>query len=242
MMQERGVLLMHVLLDVPYQEKDLAKKRGARWNPQLKSWYVDDLTKVGAVSEWIGNDNIVCENLYILTKEHTCWKCGRNLDVVLLATDNSCSVDDGYQRNQNLQILTYVKRMPQGLEEYMKQLLYYPEYSVRAKTRYFLNHCSACKSSQGDNFLHEVPKQSFYSRLCYRSEPPIRYARIQNTRCVRLQANLPYYDELCSSMELLMHHMRTGSENRASMRVSQKLINKLFQCSTKEEDIYIPGL
>lgn len=121
---------MHVLLDVPYQEKDLAKKRGARWNPQLKSWYVDDLTKVGAVSEWIGNDNIVCENLYILTKEHTCWKCGRNLDVVLLATDNSCSVDDGYQRNQNLQILTYVKRMPQGLEEYMKQLLYYPEYSV----------------------------------------------------------------------------------------------------------------
>ena len=206
---------MHVLLDVPYQEKDLAKKRGARWNPQLKSWYVDDLTKVGAVSEWIGNDNIVCENLYILTKEHS---------------------------NQNLQILTYVKRMPQGLEEYMKQLLYYPEYSVRAKTRYFLNHCSACKSSQGDNFLHEVPKQSFYSRLCYRSEPPIRYARIQNTRCVRLQANLPYYDEFCSSMELLMHHMRTGSENRASMRVSQKLINKLFQCSTKEEDIYIPGL
>lgn len=79
MMQERGVLRMHVLLDVPYQEKDLAKKRGARWNPQLKSWYVDDLTKVGAVSEWIGNDNIVCENLYILTKEHTCWKCGKIL-------------------------------------------------------------------------------------------------------------------------------------------------------------------
>ena len=27
-MQERGVLRMHVLLDVPYQEKDLAKKEG----------------------------------------------------------------------------------------------------------------------------------------------------------------------------------------------------------------------
>ena len=58
---------MNVLLDVPYQEKDLAKERGARWNPNLKSWYVNDINKVGAVSRWIGDYDIICENLYILT-------------------------------------------------------------------------------------------------------------------------------------------------------------------------------
>jgi hypothetical protein len=27
-------------LDVPYSEKDEAKKLGARWDPKAKSWYV----------------------------------------------------------------------------------------------------------------------------------------------------------------------------------------------------------
>lgn len=33
---------MSLLLDVPYSEKDEAKKLGARWNPELKKWYVED--------------------------------------------------------------------------------------------------------------------------------------------------------------------------------------------------------
>lgn len=43
-------------------------------------------------------------------------------------------------------------------------------------------------------------------------------------------------------MELIMHHMETGAENRASMNVNQKLINQLFSCSIKGEDIHIPGI
>lgn len=43
---------MDILLNVPYAEKDLAKQRGAKWNPQLKSWYIDDVDKIGAVSKW----------------------------------------------------------------------------------------------------------------------------------------------------------------------------------------------
>ncbi len=34
--QERGV----VLLNVPYDEKDEAKRYGARWNPSKKKWYI----------------------------------------------------------------------------------------------------------------------------------------------------------------------------------------------------------
>lgn len=233
---------MNVLLDVPYQEKDLAKERGARWNPNLKSWYVNDINKVGAVSRWIGDYDIICENLYILTKRHTCWKCKKSIDVVLFATDKSCSKEEEYRCNNDLQILTYVEKMPKELEDYMKQYLYYPGYSVQAKTRYFLNHCSSCKSIQGDNFLHEVPERSFYSKLCYRSHEPIRYAKIKNERGVPLQANLPFYNEVCSSAELLMHHLRTGVENRASLGINQKLINRLFSCSQREADITIPGL
>ena len=32
---------MSLILNVPYKEKDEAKALGAKWNPQLKKWYVE---------------------------------------------------------------------------------------------------------------------------------------------------------------------------------------------------------
>lgn len=29
-----------IVLDVPYKEKDEAKMLGARWNPEIKKWYI----------------------------------------------------------------------------------------------------------------------------------------------------------------------------------------------------------
>ena len=66
------------------------------------------------------------------------------------------------------------------------------------------------------------------SKLCYPDSEPIVYAKIQNNFGIPLWAELPYYDEMSSSMELSMHHMETGVDNSASRNVNQKLINKLF--------------
>ena len=35
---------MRINLVVPYSEHELAKKRGARWDPARKTWYVEDLS------------------------------------------------------------------------------------------------------------------------------------------------------------------------------------------------------
>ena len=32
---------MALILQVPYEEKDEAKALGAKWNPQLRKWYVE---------------------------------------------------------------------------------------------------------------------------------------------------------------------------------------------------------
>ena len=32
---------MSLIIDVPYAEKDEAKSLGAKWNPNLKKWYVE---------------------------------------------------------------------------------------------------------------------------------------------------------------------------------------------------------
>lgn len=31
-----------LLLNVPYEEKDEAKSLGAKWNPELKKWYIQN--------------------------------------------------------------------------------------------------------------------------------------------------------------------------------------------------------
>lgn len=233
---------MKVMLDVPFSEKDLAKSKGAKWDAAIKSWYIDDMQKIQDFAPWLKSYNIICENLYILKKKHVCWKCKKKIDTVLLATDKSYAEHDDYKCNTNIQILTYVKIMPDKLVAYMKGELYTPSFSQQIQESYYINHCKYCKSIQGDNFLHEIPQQAFYSKLCYKSNDPISYAKINNTFAIRLQAEPPFYDEISSSQKMMLAHMQNGIENRASLHVNQSLINKLFDCSKKAADIQINGL
>jgi|LakMenEpi03Aug12_release.lakeMendotaPanAssembly.Ray.scaffolds.fasta_scaffold6272585_1 hypothetical protein len=45
---ERGAIL-----DVPYDEKDEAKKLGARWDPDLKKWFVPRGVSTSPFQRWM---------------------------------------------------------------------------------------------------------------------------------------------------------------------------------------------
>ncbi len=234
---------MVVRLNVPYKEKDSAKSKGAKWNPNIKTWFTDDIAKLPGLTKWINPYNVICENTYILKMQRTCWKCKRSNDVVCLGTDKSYSMENKYRTNLDVQLLSYVLEMPNLLADYMKdQFSYFPSYSKTINTTYYVNHCKYCKSIQGDNFLHEVPTESFYKKLCYVDSKPISYAKIKNKFSIPLQAQLPYYDEASSSIELMLLHMETDIENRSSLDITQKIMNKLFSVSVQHQDIEINGM
>ena len=44
---------MITFLKVPYSEKDEAKKLGARWNPEKKSWYVENVNNLLLFKKWL---------------------------------------------------------------------------------------------------------------------------------------------------------------------------------------------
>jgi len=44
---------MITFLKVPYSEKDEAKKLGARWNPEKKSWYVENVNNLLLFKRWL---------------------------------------------------------------------------------------------------------------------------------------------------------------------------------------------
>lgn len=37
---------MSLIIDVPYAEKEKVKSLGAKWNPNLKKWYVEGKKKI----------------------------------------------------------------------------------------------------------------------------------------------------------------------------------------------------
>lgn len=49
---------MRVNLNVPYEQKDEAKRRGARWDPARRTWYVIDHPNLEALQRWIGNGKV----------------------------------------------------------------------------------------------------------------------------------------------------------------------------------------
>lgn len=44
---------MRTNLQVPFAEKDEAKRLGARWDPANKTWYVKDVENLAAFARWL---------------------------------------------------------------------------------------------------------------------------------------------------------------------------------------------
>lgn len=234
---------MKIMLNVPYEEKNEAKVLGAKFDWDAKVWYCEDIADIKLFNKWLNKTNVICENLYIFKMNRDCFRCGKSSEVVLLATDRSYALEDNYKLNTNMQILTYLEWMPRKLGDYMEKLRYYPSYSKTVNSSYYMNHCPNCKCTHGDHFLHEVPNEAMYKHLFYKKSAPCRYSKIENSFCLPVKARLPHYDEVNSSMELLMLHLtHEDMENRASLNVTQKEINKLLPTSIREEDIVISGI
>lgn len=44
---------MRVNLKVPYKEKDAAKRKGARWDPARRCWYVQNVENIARFMRWM---------------------------------------------------------------------------------------------------------------------------------------------------------------------------------------------
>ena len=84
-----------LFLNVPYGDKDEAKRLGARWNPELKRWYVQKREDYPKFSKWILNQGfiVVCDALYVLEGRQKCFRCGKETRVIGFALENFFEFD-----------------------------------------------------------------------------------------------------------------------------------------------------
>lgn len=160
---------MALLLNVPFSDKNQAKYMGAKWNPQLKKWYVNNKKEYPKFRKWFEKDNyefaVICDYIYIVEGKRQCYKCGNETRVIGFGIENFYEIADeedlegGYEYyDEEILISSEIDPMPPELMTYITTIYNYRStYSKTIKTAYNANVCDYCGALQGKNYLfHEV--------------------------------------------------------------------------------------
>jgi len=156
-----------VFLDVPYHEKDEAKRLGAKWDPGERKWYVPEGRSLEPFTKWLpdvgeASGLQISAPIYVVESSTCCWSCGCETPVIALAVDRL----DGLKAEAEescLLLLSTVENIPGELANLLgrRYSFFRKRYSKTAGTRYFMNHCS-CGAPLGDFFLHSEPGGAFF--------------------------------------------------------------------------------
>ena len=71
-------------LQVPFAEKEDAKRLGARWDAEKKVWYIPDGVDCAPLKKFLPHEptiNIRSSNYYIAESSEACWKCNETTRV-----------------------------------------------------------------------------------------------------------------------------------------------------------------
>lgn len=150
-------------INVPYAEKEEAKKLGARWDVARKTWYIPDGISIDNFSKWLSTENVIAPYWYIAQASDHCWKCGSEtvMTSVLLPEGHLTleQDDEGFTYWKEHEIpafIFYIDDMPERILKSFERVQHYlsKDYSKTIDAKYWMNHCQHCYMKQGDFQLH----------------------------------------------------------------------------------------
>jgi hypothetical protein len=155
-----------ILLNVPFEEKDEAKALGARWNPQLKSWYIPIGKDADSFAKWLPPEpeaSLFIQAIppvYLAKTFVNCWKCGEFTDVFCFAAAGYIEEGERYEFFSHFSNLADMdERLLTILKTHAPH--YTGDYSHQAGAYYFINHCEHCNAKIGDFYMHNEPGGEF---------------------------------------------------------------------------------
>jgi hypothetical protein len=176
---------MPLYLQVPYEEREQAKKLGGIWDNGRKQWYVLNKNNYQKFLRWYpyldGYDDILCDWVYIVRTKYKCPKCNKNTSVIAFAIQNHFEVEvtksgkikkwdyhDEFIRliQREYEVLfgsDEEQRNHNRFENYLRNRFgYYYESS-----NCYANHCWECGAVLEFSLLHEIPGGPFYLDTLY---------------------------------------------------------------------------
>lgn len=167
-----------ILLNVPYEEKDLAKSLGAKWNPELKKWYIQNTEDAGKFAKWIWKSPENYETLYIFSKHiyivegmRVCHKCGKKTRVIGLGVEQYYQIYDDEGKgdytiekvdDNDISISEITEDLPKSIIDYCSNIWNFKKtFSKTVQHSYLANCCDHCNALQGNYFLFEEVDSPF---------------------------------------------------------------------------------
>ena len=164
-------------LDVPFHEKDEAKKLGAWWDVERKKWYVKNQKDYPKFIKWILKDEeevcVLCDHFYIVIGGRQCYRCGKRTKVIAFGVEKYCTlidetvfdnVESNYEWSDNeIHIASMISPISKELLDFLSvNFGFRMGYSHTVQDSYMANHCSHCKALQGHFFLHGEVDSPFF--------------------------------------------------------------------------------
>lgn len=168
---------MPLQLNVPFEEKDTAKEKGARWNPELRKWIATNKKYYRRVLPWISSENfysIICDHFYVVEGTRLCHKCGKPTRVIGFGIEDYYSIEPDENNpgkfwiNSSLDedcihIVAHIEPLPSPVDNFIKSNWNYKiGYSRTIESSYLANHCEHCNALQGEHFLFAEPDSPFF--------------------------------------------------------------------------------
>jgi hypothetical protein len=158
-----GKVSIHQLLNVPFQEKEEAKRLGARWSAPLRRWFIPRSVDPAPFASWIDNPITVKTQatVYFVRSFSRCWKCKSHVTVMTLGAESA--IAPWLWDEEPFYLFSYIQSIPSHLLGIIKRTTsnYRLTSSKAAEETYYMNRCSHCQAPLGDHFLFEEPGGAF---------------------------------------------------------------------------------
>lgn len=158
-------------LQVPFAEKDEAKRLGARWDSRQKAWYVPEGIEPTLFNKWLPESqtpNVRAPRWDLAIASRECRRCGELTRVyaILLPSEHETLEEeddpagDCWERGEYAVLLSYVEAVPASVVAHLHmqaQHHYRLDHSQTTNSFYWMNHCEHCDAKLGDFETIEEP-------------------------------------------------------------------------------------
>jgi hypothetical protein len=153
---------MPIKINVPFSHKDEAKRLGAIWVPDAKTWVIpDNIENIDLFDTWLPGDGFIVKYPYLIAKSsRKCWKCQKETPLIALAAKTYFTNIFASEINLKWQKIEYpaffigIRFIDPALSPLLKE--HYPFYqempSKKTGIPTWVNTCQYCQTIQGDDY------------------------------------------------------------------------------------------
>jgi hypothetical protein len=161
-------------LDVPYSEREVARRLGARWDTERRRWFVPpdiDPSPLLGWSKASTSVNARAHHYLLLETRHACEHCAGSARVhgIVLPAGHEIRMlgdgpgDDEWERSDDPTLLSFVTSLDATVAERLRQasLFYRPRSAFFGSVPYYYNHCDLCGGCLSEHALFGTPGLGF---------------------------------------------------------------------------------